>query len=56
MGPTLPLGVFDSIIQQDFPYKRPMKSAFWGGYSNNILDSQAKAFSKVRRSDNKDEL
>jgi hypothetical protein len=29
--------------------KRRLKSSFWGGCSNKILDSQTKAFSKVQR-------
>ncbi len=38
------------------PCKRHAKSMFWGGCLNNILDSQAKVFSKVQRSHNNDPI
>ncbi len=56
LGPTLSLGVFTLVIQSDFPCKRCAKRAFWGGCSNNILDSQARAFSKVRKNRNNDPI
>jgi hypothetical protein len=52
--PTTSFVIFYSLVQQDLPYKRHAKSAFWGGCSNKILDLQTKAFCKVQRSCNKD--